>query len=110
MAYARFEARMGAPVKTGGTVRTNLEAAAKAGHPSARMELAGPELPLGLEHVWAWWCELNAGRRVGFDGPAPLAYADIDAWARLTSRTPEPHEIRLLMAVDRAMRHPDGKD
>jgi hypothetical protein len=35
--------------------------------------------------------------------PMPLCYLEIDAWARLTKRTPVPCEVQLLVRLDQAM-------
>lgn len=39
-------------------------------------------------------------------GPAPVTYLDIEAWARLTDRRLEPHEVQALTEIDRAVRYP----
>lgn len=39
-------------------------------------------------------------------GAEGLSYADIDAWARLTGRAPEPCEVEALFQLDVAMRFP----
>ena len=72
----------------------------------ARRDLEGPELPGTLHYLWGWWAELNGTRRVGQWGLEGITYQDIDAWARLTDRRPEPHEVQALIALDRAVLHP----
>jgi hypothetical protein len=63
--------------------------------------LDGPPLPAWGEHLWAAWLDLHQGRRVGFNGPEPLAWSDLDAWSRLTSAELRPDEAHLLMRIDR---------
>lgn len=43
---------------------------------------------------------------MGAHGPAPITYQDVDAWARLMDRQPEPYEVDALMKLDSAMRNP----
>lgn len=63
--------------------------------------LDGPPLPAWGEHLWAAWLELHQGRRVGFNGPEPLAWSDLDAWSRLTGAEIRADEAGLLMQIDR---------
>lgn len=67
------------------------------------MEEPAP-LPWALRHIWEWFHEL-AGRAGsnGF-GPNPLSYTEIAAWARLTGRHPQPHEVQLLLRLHDAWR------
>ncbi|WP_426314527.1 phage tail assembly chaperone [Methylobacterium fujisawaense] len=60
-------------------------------------------IPTEAEHVWAWFWDLERGRRAGFS-PEPFAYADIAAWARLCGEELRPWEVRALMAMDGARR------
>lgn len=83
----------------GHTLRHHLEAARAAGSGTAAGELAGPPAPRAL-YLWHWFGELHAARRAGGFGPEPIAYADLDAWARLSGRYPRPWEVRWLMDLD----------
>lgn len=65
----------------------------------ARLD-AIPPPPAAVEHLWAWWHDLHAGRRYGW-GPEPIGYADIEAWSRLTGAAPRPAEVRVLLRIDR---------
>jgi hypothetical protein len=40
------------------------------------------------------------------NGPEPIAFTDMDAWSRLTGRTPAPHEITALILIDEVRLHP----
>jgi hypothetical protein len=81
-----------------------LEVAAKVS-PEARAALAGGvEPPETLLYLYGWWQELRAAAGSGMDGPAPLSYRDLDAWARLTDRHPEPLEVRAILQIDAVAR------
>jgi hypothetical protein len=60
-------------------------------------------IPPAAEHVWAWFWDLEQGRRAGFS-PEPFGYTDIEAWARLCCEEPRPWEVKALMAMDGARR------
>lgn len=104
----RHEAQMRHVGKDGTPQRAHLEAAAQRGHAGAQTALVGPPIPEALAYLWDWLFELDAARGVTMDGLAPLTYQDLDAWARLTDRHPEPHEVRALLYLDSVLRHPDA--
>lgn len=60
--------------------------------------LIGPELPLGCEMVWEWFCELSNSRSFNMSGPNPISDLDIYAWSVNTG-----HRLRLweLVAIRR---------
>jgi len=60
-----------------------------------------PDLPFAFRHIWQWFVEELTPRRSsnGF-GVNPLTHAEVEAWARLTGRTPTTMEARLLMRLD----------
>lgn len=109
----QYEARLNQPLKDGKSLRSHLESAARQGVASARARLDGaPERPEELGYLWEWSNELAASRNVTQAGIEPLTYLQIDAWARLTCNQPAPHEVRSLLALDWAQRHPgeEGRD
>ena len=55
-----------------------------------------PEMPWPLIHVWEWFCTLCGGRR----GTEPLAFADIEAWSRMTGAMIRPSELALIKRLD----------
>jgi len=65
-------------------------------------ELLLPPLPGGVEHVWAWFIELDERRRLTMGGVEPIGWGDIKAWTELTDRSPTPWEVRLICRLDRA--------
>jgi len=88
----------------GATLRQHLEAAAAQGMRHALLD--GPPCPVELQHVWHWFCELDRQRGSNGFGVNPLAFTEIAAWADLTSRSPRPFEMDLLLKLDAdAMKH-----
>ncbi len=85
-----------------GTERAHLEAAAKSGSVSAKAALREPKVPARFTYLWSWFLELHARRGAGMHGPASLTWPDMDAWARLTQRTPNAWEWRVIAALDDA--------
>ncbi len=66
-------------------------------------ELVEPTVPPGGERLWRDFWELSVRRGTGpWGGPAPLAYHEIYARARLLRRMPRPWELRILLDMDRA--------
>jgi pyrroloquinoline quinone (PQQ) biosynthesis protein C len=74
---------------------------------AALKHLTVPECPEELDYLRRWSLELARARTVGMNGPEPLTYQAVDAWARLTDRHPAPYEVEALFALDVAMRFPE---
>jgi hypothetical protein len=68
------------------------------------------EIPAWGAHLFAAWLELHAGRGAGALGPAPLSWADLAAWDRLTGTGLQSIEARLILQIDRAWLEEKGKD
>jgi hypothetical protein len=47
---------------------------------------------------------VRAGLGAGMDGLAWVTWSVVDAWRVLTDRSPQPHEVQALFALDAAMR------
>lgn len=60
-----------------------------------------PDLPVAAWHLWEWFWDLHQSRGGGF-GPAPLSYAELDAWARTQLTRPHCWELEALRKMDRA--------
>lgn len=76
----------------------HLQRASRQGRAPA--ELVGPPLPDDLAHVWRWFdAELSPARPCGFT-EQPLAWQEIDAWARRTGVRLSSADARLLRALD----------
>jgi hypothetical protein len=104
MAVIAHEATLARPTKDGAGSRAHLLNAAKRGHAVSIAALRSPPFPEALDYLYEWFRELGAGRGEGFHGPAPLTHQGIAAWAQLTDRAPEPHEVDGLLALDAAWR------
>lgn len=60
-----------------------------------------PECPDLYAEIWIGFLELDRARRRGAFGPEALAYADIEAWARLTQRRLSAEDVALIIDLDR---------
>jgi hypothetical protein len=93
-----------------GTYRQNLEVAAKKGTPraraNARKKLDGPAFPHALGYLHEWALDLHRARPGGPKSPARITWPDLHAWAAMTRRNPEPHEVEALLHLTRAMAFP----
>jgi hypothetical protein len=108
----RHEARYSKPVPTGGSEREHLEAAARAGNPTAIAALGGPEAPdrpEPLEYLLGYAYELHGRSGLSEMGVAPLTYSTLAEWARFRGVTLEWWEVEVLLRVDAELGHP-GKD
>lgn len=102
----RHQAWLAQKQDNGLTRRENFEA--RPDNPDAIRGLRGTEMPESLRYLWVWWSELAGVRRMGAHGLDPIGFVDIDAWARLTGRRPQPHEVQGILRVDKAMLNPEG--
>tara|TARA_R110000744_G_scaffold154666_2_gene269741 strand:- start:1832 stop:2092 length:261 start_codon:yes stop_codon:yes gene_type:complete len=73
-------------------------------------ELEGPGVPDLLGYLLEWFHELAAARGSGMNGFNPIGFAEIEAWARLTGRTPSALEVGALMRMDFESRHPRDEE
>ena len=92
MEAARHEFKLSRRGEDGVTLREKAEFLGK--------PTTGPAIPTPLEHVWAWFQDLNRGRGGNGFGANPLSWADIKAWMDLTGARPSPWEISLLKNLD----------
>jgi len=53
-------------------------------------------LPKGLQHIWHWFADLSTTC-----GEGGIGYSEIQAWARLTGRSPAIYEVKLLKKLDK---------
>lgn len=61
-----------------------------------------PEIPAALAHLWEWFIELSAVRSGNGAGPNPIAFSEVEAWARLTGRLLTPRDVRAIAMLDQA--------
>jgi hypothetical protein len=110
MVYAAHVAVMQKPDEKGFAQRAHLQGLVKRGRATAaqRRLLDGPPFPESLDYLWEWHMELARTRNYNMNGPEPLTYPAVDAWARLTGREPEPYEVDALFRLDVVTRHPDS--
>lgn len=59
-------------------------------------------MPGRYQYLLDWFFELHYRRGSGMNGPAALTWNDLDAWARLTERTPTVWDFRALGLLDDA--------
>ena len=61
-----------------------------------------PRIPAGGELLWCWFRDLHATRQVGYSGPMPISFGEIEAYARLNRLPMEPRHVAILRAMDRS--------
>lgn len=108
--YVRWDAGLRQSDKDGVPHRAYVEASAKRGNPEAIAALEGPPFPEAVEYLWEWAGELVGRSGVGMEGYAPLSFATVESWARLTHRHPTPDDVHALFMLDAVMRHPEPAD
>lgn len=59
-----------------------------------------PEPPLALLDVWNWYWDLRSSGSVGFSGPNPLSYSEIQTWATLMQIDVTPSIVRYFRLMD----------
>ncbi|NTH50939.1 hypothetical protein G6L09_08125 [Agrobacterium rhizogenes] len=52
--------------------------------------------------LWRWFCDLNAGRTVGVNGPDPIRNSEIEAYGRLHGWLFRQHHIEAIRRLDDA--------
>ena len=91
-------------------MRSHLQRAAASGSAKSRAKAAkalkAPVYPDELSYLHGWAFELHIARRFGQFGPEPVTYSDLQAWATLTDRHPDPSEVSALLLVTGVMAHP----
>jgi hypothetical protein len=58
-----------------------------------------PSLPLGTEHIWRWFCDLDAKRTSGWS-MNPITWSDIHAYFGIRRVRPQPWELTALARLD----------
>lgn len=107
MRYIAWDAGLSKLVKTGGTVRDNLEAAAENDNPTAIRLLSGPPRPIALRHLWHWHMSLQMGLGEGFNGRGALDWVKFECWCRLMHLELYPAEVQALFLLDMVVRKPE---
>lgn len=107
LAHVAHEARLSERQKDGSTARDHVETFVRSGRFTTE-QLDGPEPPEELRYLLGWFDELSAARSAGPHGLNPVSYLDVYAWAELTDRRPEPHEVRAILRLDQQARRPSA--
>ncbi len=68
----------------------------------AAVAQAKPIVPEAGRLLWQWFLDLHETRSFGMNGPNPITFAEIEAFARLMRWPIEPHHVSLILAMDRA--------
>jgi hypothetical protein len=97
IAYASHVAAMNR-VEDGIPRREWLAASAKAGNQIAIDALEEPPFPDPIAYLWKWVLEIRRG--LGMEG---LTWTALHAWARLSKRLPEPHEVEAIFDINAAL-------
>ncbi len=59
-------------------------------------------LPEAGAALWSAFCDLQRGRTWHENGPNPITWSDMAAWAQLTRRSLQPHHVETLRRMDEA--------
>jgi len=87
------------PSEDGKPLREHLEQVEKQlGRPIE--DLTGPEFPDPMLHTWLYFLSISQGRSGGFNGPNPISYPDIKAWAELTGSPVTTREVDVIKRLD----------
>jgi len=86
--------------KDGVTLREHLEQVKKAtGYAPEGLE-NNTEFPNPLSHVWSFFLQLHQSRTMGFSGPNPITYSEIESWVKLTNNQPNPLDVGIIKRLD----------
>jgi hypothetical protein len=106
MRYVAWEGRLNVVVN-GRTQREEWASLARRGDHDAQAALTPPPFPEPLDYLAEWSADLASGRQVGMNGPVPLSWLDVHAWAQLTGRRLTEQEARALLSLDRVRLYPE---
>lgn len=59
-----------------------------------------PPFPHALDYLWRTYGRLRSRKAMGYAGPEPIQWIDMDAFVRRTGITLAPWEIELLEEID----------
>ena len=79
-------------------------------HPQQRLKAqlvaavaqAKPNVPEAGRLLWQWFGDLHGTRTYGMNGPNPIGYLEIQAYAALMRWPLQSHHVALILAMDRA--------
>lgn len=97
--YAEHEFSISKPDKSGISKREHLEQVERQTGKTPE-ELIGPQFPMSVSYIWSAFLALNSARTVGFSGPNPLTYTEIQAWLTLTNQHLSSRDIEAIKKLD----------
>lgn len=75
-----------------------------------RQREARPTVPEAGRLLWRAFLDLDGVRRFGANGPEPIGYVEIEAWARLNRYPLAPWHVEILRAMDSALIRQFGEE
>lgn len=69
-----------------------------------------PNVPEAGVLLWRAFLDLDGTRTFSAQGPSPIAYAEIEAWARLMGYALRPWHVDVLRAMDAALIRQFGEE
>lgn len=91
-------------MQAGATIRQHLHAAWRStGRRPA--DLDTPAAPESLHYLMTWFDQLAGGRAEGLNGPQPITWPDMQAWAQLLQIPLQPWQAGVLRQLDSLWRH-----
>jgi hypothetical protein len=100
LAFARHQFELSQPQDDGSPLVAHLQAAWRATGKMPQMLVDAPELPEGLQSLWAAFLELHDSRGSTGWGAARITFMDMDAWQRVTGGRLAPWQIDLIRRAD----------
>jgi hypothetical protein len=58
-------------------------------------------LPSGSDALVEAFAQLSTQRQISSHGPNPISFGDILAWSQLMKMPVEPHQVRIILAMDK---------
>jgi hypothetical protein len=98
LGFAGHQFRLDVPDDSGKSMRWHLEQ--REFNSGKRPKgLDGPPLPDEIAYLWAWFCEMHAGRSRNALGPSPATHLDLLAWRQNLDIEVKPAEVRALILL-----------
>jgi hypothetical protein len=86
--------------KNGVTEREHLEQVRKqTGYAPEGLENS-TKFPNLLSHVWSFFLQLHQSRTMGFSGPNPITYSEMESWVNLTNNKLHPYDVGIIKRLD----------
>lgn len=69
-----------------------------------------PAVPEAGVFLWRAFLELDGTRSFGANGPSPISFAEVEAWARLNGYPLRPWHVAVIRAMDSALIRAFGEE